>query len=85
MNPLKTFICTFNVTDKDMIQTAIQPLYDVKINSLKGQPIDLVNLRAKKYFLLMWLLNVVLLHNIKIYKNYKIFIKNQLSHYWSSV
>lgn len=48
MNPLKTFICTLSVTDKDMIQTASKSLYDVKINTLKGQPIDLSQYKGKK-------------------------------------
>lgn len=48
MNPLKAFLGTITTTDKNVMQTAIKPLYDIKINNLQGQPIDLHQFKGKK-------------------------------------
>ena len=48
MNPLKTFVGTLTATDKSIVQEASQPLYDVKINSLQGNPINLSDFKGKK-------------------------------------
>lgn len=48
MNPLKIFINTLKTTDKDVMQTATKSLYDIKINSLQGNPIDLNQFKGKK-------------------------------------
>lgn len=48
MNPLKAFISTINVTDNDVMQPAKKSLYDITINNLQGQPIDLHQFEGKK-------------------------------------
>ncbi len=48
MNPLKAFISTINVTDKDVKNKATLPFYDIQINSLSGEPIDLHQFEGKK-------------------------------------
>lgn len=48
MNPLKAFIGTLSTTDKNITQKATQSLYAIKINDLKGKPIDLSNFKGKK-------------------------------------
>jgi glutathione peroxidase len=48
MNPLKVFLGTLRTTDTRMVQNASESIYDIKINSLQGQPIDLAEFKAKK-------------------------------------
>jgi len=48
MNPLKTFLGTFGITDDGVQQKAPNSLYDININSLQGHPIDLKSLKGKK-------------------------------------
>ncbi|WP_299127761.1 glutathione peroxidase [uncultured Winogradskyella sp.] len=47
MNPLKAFVGTLTATDKNEVQKATKPIYDIKINSLTGQPIDLSEYKGK--------------------------------------
>jgi glutathione peroxidase len=47
MNPLKAFVGTLAATDTSIINKASQSLYDVKINSLKGQPINFSEFKGK--------------------------------------
>lgn len=48
MNPLKAFISTLSTNDKDVIQNASKSIYDIKINSLQGQPINLSEFKGKR-------------------------------------
>ncbi|WP_299365529.1 glutathione peroxidase [Winogradskyella sp.] len=48
MNPLKAFIGTLSATDTDVTQKSSKSIYDIKINSLQGYPIDLSQFRGKK-------------------------------------
>jgi glutathione peroxidase len=48
MNPLKAFIGTITTNDNDVFKKASHPIYDVKINSLQGKPIDLSKFKGKK-------------------------------------
>ena len=48
MNPMKAFVGTLKVSDKDIKQKALQPLYAIKINSLQGKPVDLSDFKGKK-------------------------------------
>lgn len=48
MNPLKAFLGTITTTDKDMVQKASQSIYDIKINNLQNQPINLSKFKGKK-------------------------------------
>ncbi|MFP4846112.1 glutathione peroxidase [Winogradskyella sp. PE311] len=48
MNPLKAFVGTLSTTDKDVIQKASRPIYDIEINSLQGNPINLADFKGKK-------------------------------------
>ncbi|MDP5082412.1 MAG: glutathione peroxidase [Winogradskyella sp.] len=48
MNPLKAFFGTLKTTNDRVLQNASQSLYDVKINSLQGEPIDLSKFKGKK-------------------------------------
>ena len=47
MNPLKVFVGTLNVTDKHVINKPAHSIYDIKINSLQGKPIDLSEYKGK--------------------------------------
>ena len=48
MNPLKAFVGTLSATDKSITQNASAPLYDIKINSLQGESINLSDYKGKK-------------------------------------
>ncbi|WP_299126314.1 glutathione peroxidase [uncultured Winogradskyella sp.] len=48
MNPLKAFVGTITTTDNNVTQKATQSIYDIEINNLQGQPIDLSNFKGKK-------------------------------------
>lgn len=48
MNPLKAFISTLSTTDVSVKQNALKSIYDVKINNLQGQPIQLSEYKGKK-------------------------------------
>ena len=48
MNPLKAFLGTITTTDKDIVQKASQSIYDIKINNLQNQPINLSEFKGKK-------------------------------------
>lgn len=48
MNPLKAFIGTITTNDNDVFQKASKSIYDIKINSLQGKPIDLSEFKGKK-------------------------------------
>lgn len=48
MNPIKAFVGTLSTSDKNIKQKATTPLYDIKINSLNGKPLDLSTLKGKK-------------------------------------
>ncbi len=48
MNPLKAFLGTISTTDKDELQKASESIYDIKINSLQNQPINLSEFKGKK-------------------------------------
>ncbi|MBV7267720.1 glutathione peroxidase [Winogradskyella luteola] len=47
MNPLKAFVSTLTTTDKNVVQKASESIYDIKINSLQGKPIDLSEFKGK--------------------------------------
>lgn len=47
MNPLKTFVGTLTVNDNDIVSKASEPIYNIKINDLKGKPIDLSLFKGK--------------------------------------
>lgn len=48
MNPFKAFISTIATTDKDVKQKSLASIYDLKINNLKGQPIELSKFKGKR-------------------------------------
>ena len=48
MNPVKAFISTISTTDASVKQNALQSIYDIEINSLKGKPIQLSDYKGKK-------------------------------------
>lgn len=48
MNPLRAFIGTLTTTDKNIVNSPTQSIYDIKINSLTGKPIDLSEFKGKK-------------------------------------
>ncbi|WP_400078377.1 glutathione peroxidase [Winogradskyella sp. R77965] len=48
MNPLKAFVGTIMTSDSDVTQIATESIYDIEINNLQGQPIDLSNFKGKK-------------------------------------
>lgn len=48
MNPLKAFMNTLASTDKHITTKATTPLYDIKINTLNGDPIELSTYAGKK-------------------------------------
>jgi len=48
MNPIKAFMSTLSTNDNDVVQNASRPIYDIQINSLQGQPIDLSQYKGKK-------------------------------------
>lgn len=48
MNPLKAFIGTITTNDNDVFQKASKSIYDIKINSLQGKPVDLSEFKGKK-------------------------------------
>ena len=48
MNPLKAFAATLSTTDKAIVQKATTSIYDIKINNLQGNPIELSQHRGKK-------------------------------------
>ncbi len=39
---------TLSTNDNDVVQNASRPIYDIQINSLQGQPIDLSQYKGKK-------------------------------------
>ncbi|WP_430468537.1 glutathione peroxidase [Winogradskyella ouciana] len=48
MNPLKAFVGTLTTSDNTVTRKASKPIYDIKIDSLQGQPIDLADFKGKK-------------------------------------
>jgi len=48
MNPLKAFLGTIMTTDKDLVHNPSESIYDIKINSLQNQPINLSEFKGKK-------------------------------------
>jgi glutathione peroxidase len=48
MNPLKVFLGTMRATDDNVVRNAALPLYDIIINSLQGNPINLSSYNGKK-------------------------------------
>ena len=48
MNPLKAFLGTITTSDNKISQNASESIYDIKINSLQNQPIDLSKFKGKK-------------------------------------
>ncbi|WP_439151790.1 glutathione peroxidase [Winogradskyella sp.] len=48
MNPLKAFVGTLATTDKDIVYNTSKPIYNIEINSLQGNPIDLSEFKGKK-------------------------------------
>lgn len=48
MNPFLVFIQTLKTTNKPISMPASTPLYDIKINSLQGNPIDFSDYKDKK-------------------------------------
>ena len=47
MNPLKAFVGTLTATDNNEVQNASKSIYDIEINNLQGQPIDLSQFKDK--------------------------------------
>ncbi len=47
MNPLKAFVGTLTSADEQVLHKASETIYNIKINSLQGQPIDLSLFRGK--------------------------------------
>ena len=48
MNPLKAFVGTLTATDKNTTQKASKSIYNIEINSLQGNAIDLNEFKGKK-------------------------------------
>ncbi|TCK64883.1 glutathione peroxidase [Winogradskyella wandonensis] len=48
MNPIKAFVGTLTASDKNIKQNATESLYDIAINSLQGNKIDLSEFKGKK-------------------------------------
>ena len=48
MNPLKAFVGTLHATDKHVVEKAAQSIYNIKINSLQDQPVDLSKFKGRK-------------------------------------
>ena len=48
MNPLKAFIGTIATKDKAVVQKSSKSIYDLKMNSLQGNPIHLSDFKGKK-------------------------------------
>jgi glutathione peroxidase len=48
MNPLKAFLGTIMTTDKDLVHNPSESIYDIKINNLQNQPINLSDFKGKK-------------------------------------
>ena len=48
MNLLATFLGTLFITNKPKSMSSSSSIYDIKINSLQGKPVDLKNFRDKK-------------------------------------
>jgi len=48
MNPLRTFAQTIITTNKPKSMSAPNNLYDIKIDSLQGKPVDLSHYKGKK-------------------------------------
>jgi glutathione peroxidase len=48
MNPLRTFAQTITTTNKPKSMSAPNNLYDIKIDSLQGKPVDLSHYKGKK-------------------------------------
>jgi len=47
MNPFKIFAATLSSRSKSEERMGLEPLYDIKINSLKGNPIHLLDFQGK--------------------------------------
>lgn len=47
MNPLKTFISTLATSDKDIVQNASESIYDININKLNGEALNLSQFKGK--------------------------------------
>ncbi len=47
MNPFKTFVGTLTVSDKDIVQNASESIYDININKLNGEGLDLSQYKGK--------------------------------------
>ena len=48
MNPLRTFAQTITTTNKPKLMSAPNNLYDIKIDSLQGKPVDLSHYKGRK-------------------------------------
>jgi glutathione peroxidase len=48
MNPLKAFLGTITTTNNDGVKKASASIYDIEINSLQNQPINLSEFKGKK-------------------------------------
>lgn len=48
MNPLKAFVSTLTGTESDVVENATKSIYDIEINSLIGNPINLSDFKGKK-------------------------------------
>lgn len=47
MNPLKSFIGTLAINDNEVMSKPSTPIYNIEINDLKGQPLNLEDYRGK--------------------------------------
>ncbi|NRB84017.1 MAG: glutathione peroxidase [Winogradskyella sp.] len=47
MNPIKAFVGTLSTTDKHIVNTAKESIYDIEINSLKGDAVMLNDYKGK--------------------------------------
>ncbi len=48
MNPLKAFIGTISAKDNAVVQKSSKSIYDLKMNSLQGNPLHLSDFKGKK-------------------------------------
>ena len=48
MNPLKAFVSTLQATDRNIFQKSTKSIYNIDINNLQGQPINLSDYKGKK-------------------------------------
>ena len=48
MNPLKAFVGTFKTSNNDVTNKPVESIYNIKINTLQGKPLDLSSFKGKE-------------------------------------